>query len=89
MHLDAPYYVIFSSRYGRDHKIDVDILRYDNPSVKAEVMAELVTLKKFDADEPQLSEMPTTSQKVSQPAKKRKKTNEIQGALALMELAGN
>ncbi|XP_067950453.1 zinc finger protein 367-like [Watersipora subatra] len=86
-------------RYGRDHKIDVEILRYDNPVVKAEVMAEMVVLRKYEPE----PEQPVTifkrsisngqrssdKQTVRKP-KKRKisaKTNEIQGALALIELS--
>ena len=87
------------ARYGRDHKIDVEILRYDNPVVKAEVMAEMVVLRKYEPE----PEQPVTifkrsisngqrssdKQTVRKP-KKRKisaKTNEIQGALALIELS--
>lgn len=94
------FFVYF--RYGRDHKIPVTIVNYDNPQLMKEIMAEVVVLKKTELDlsyEREISR--TQSQKdeentssTSKPPAKRRKTgsgkdSEIQGALALMELARN
>lgn len=88
-------------RYGRDHGITVDILRYDNPKLKAQVLAELVVLKTctLDSDPQPLAfarrpkALNSEDLQSSAPRSKRRKAtgkdNEIQGALALMELARN
>jgi len=82
-------------RYGRDHHIEVDILNYNNPTLKAEIIAELVIPRKTDVDisygfdEP--LQKPAECNIIVRNKKRRKpgKESEIQGALALMELARN
>lgn len=78
----------------------VNIARFNNPELEKKVMSELVVLKHIPFDFPtepvvqrnkQSKRRGTISDNAAGPAKKLKtgKDNEIQGALALIELAHN
>lgn len=84
-------------RYGRDRKIPVSILNYENTALKNEVMAEIAVLKKTELDrrfeewrtESKESKVKPGNKPKKQKLQKTGEESEIQGALALMELAGN
>jgi len=92
------YILIFICRLGRDRKIEVVIKNYSNPELKADVMAEVMSFKQelgdVDISSTPKRKRPRDENTYSSETTPKKycrtgKENEMQGALALMELSRN